>query len=293
MNGDINILNLKPKSFLIYVISHILCLLAILVIFENTIFPKLSKGKPSDIGNPNVSITSNNINNDNLPVVETSWRITRNNNGFSLSTIGENIIIYGPIPYIIQDSPDNNPIYGRYCVNGYWGYFTSTNTAGVTFTPAIYLEAFPFEHQNDFARVRTADGWSLINSNYQPVLQHCKRLNPLPNFYTYGTGIDQNNRAFIFELINNNGHFDSVSKTFSFDSSITDISVPFDDYFCIINGNGVAALTGQILIKPDQYETISFTKYTDDFINETIYFFCEKNGKIQILTLDEVKGYSQ
>lgn len=111
---------------------------------------------------------------------------------------------------MIQDSSGNDPIYGRYYINGHWGYFSSTDQWGAYFTPPIYLEVLPFEHQEEFARVRTEAG--------------------------------------------------------------------------------IADLTGYILLEPGQYEKVSFKQFPDtNCINETTYFFCEKDEKIQTITLDELK----
>ncbi len=229
---------------------------------------------------------------DISPVHKSNWVITHDNDGFILSDT-ENSDHYGPVPYMIQDSSDNDPIYGRYYINGHWGYFSSTDQWGASFTPPIYLEVLPFEHQGEFARVRTEDGWSLIDPNHHTVLQSCKQINQLPLVYTYGTGLDENNRAFIFEIVNTgkNEKYDSIAKIYTFSTSITSISAPVEDSFCIINETGIADLTGYILLKPGQYEKVSFKQFpaTADCINETTYFFCEKDGKIQTITLDELK----
>lgn len=273
-----------------YAIPRALFFWYISAAFLDLISPNHPEEKLSITTASNAFKSSDNMT-DISPVHKSNWVITHNKDGFILSdTESKNTDRYGPVPFMIQDSSGNDPIYGRYYINGHWGYFSSTDQWGASFTPPIYLEVLPFEHQEEFARVRTEAGWSLIDPGCHAVLQNCKQINQLPLVYTYGTGLDENNQAFIFEIVHTGEKYDSVSKIFTFNPSITSISAPIDDSFCIVNETGIADLTGYILLEPGQYEKVSFKQFPDtNCINETTYFFCEKDGQIQTITLDELK----
>ena len=150
-------------------------------------------------------------------------------------------------PYFKEASQMN---YNSACVSadGKNYYFIDENGNKMT---GDYEEAYPWECQGQYARVKTADGWAIINRKGKTLFDKCTMINPLPDVTTtIGTAF-RNDKGLLFciDIDKNPTEISVIAEI----PNIFDISELHYDNFAVIQGEkgyGVVSATGNIIIDP-------------------------------------------
>ena len=177
--------------------------------------------------------------------------------------------------------------YGSACVSkdGKNYYFIDKNGNRMT---GDYEDAYPWESQGQYARVKKSDGWAVINKKDVTLLDKCTVINPLPEITTIGTAL-RDNVGLVFHI-----EMDKEPEEISIIAeihNILEISELHYDNFAVIkseNGYGVVSAGGNTFIdsvyKKVDWEAFPFE---DGSYGRKLIFKCQADdGHYEIIKWD-------
>lgn len=165
-------------------------------------------------------------------------------------------------------------------------YFIDENGNKMT---GDYEEAYPWECQGQYARVKTADGWAIINRKGKTLFDKCTMINPLPDVTTtIGTAF-RNDKGLLFciDIDKNPTEISVIAEI----PNIFDISELHYDNFAVIQGEkgyGVVSATGNIIIDP-VYKKVDWEAFPfeDDRYGRKMIFKCQADdGHYEVIKWD-------
>lgn len=177
--------------------------------------------------------------------------------------------------------------YGSACVSkdGKNYYFIDKNGNRMT---GDYEDAYPWESQGQYARVKKSDGWAVINKKDVTLLDKCTVINPLPEITTIGTAL-RDNVGLVFRI-----EMDKEPEEISIIAeipNILEISELHYDNFAVIkseNGYGVVSAGGNTIIDP-VYKKVDWEAFPfeDGSYGRKLIFKCQADdGHYEIIKWD-------
>lgn len=142
-----------------------------------------------------------------------------------------------------------------------------------------YEEAYSWECQGQYARVKTTDGWAVINRKGKILLDKCTMINELPDVTTtIGTAFrDDKGLVFCIDIDKEPVEISIITEI----PDILEISELHYDDFAVIKGKkgyGVVSASGDVIIDP-VYKKIDWEAlpFEDDSYGYKMIFKCQTN----------------
>ena len=143
-----------------------------------------------------------------------------------------------------------------------------------------YIDGFPFEHQGFWARVKTENGWGIINRNDELVFDGASNINELPLIDVLGSAM-RDGKIVLFDLREGENGFMIYREIDGYNS----VSPIYYGSFAIVknaeNMYGVIDYKGDLIIT-DRYKSIEY-KIVDDgddywYGDHVVFSLYEKDG---------------
>lgn len=136
-------------------------------------------------------------------------------------------------------------------------YFVSTDTGEIM--SAKYEDAYLFESQNSYSRVKKDGKWGIVDSSFNEVIPfEYDYINEIPYVYTRVTGV-RNGIAVIIRIMC--GEESSMVEM----DKYSQIGEMYNDWFCFVaneNGTGIVDYNGTDLLQAN-YKKLSIAKWLD------------------------------
>ena len=151
-----------------------------------------------------------------------------------------------------------------------------------------YEDAYPWESQGQYARVKKSDDWAVINKKDVTLLDKCTVINPLPEITTIGTAL-RDNVGLVFR-IETDKEPEEISVIAEI-PNILEISELHYDNFAVIKGEkgyGVVSAGGNIIIDP-VYKKVDWEAFPfeDGSYGRKIIFKCQaSDGHYEVIKWD-------
>lgn len=149
-----------------------------------------------------------------------------------------------------------------------------------------YEEANPFERKGTMARVKTSEGWAIIDKNGTVLIDKCDSISILPVIASTGMAV-RNGHVLLLQYSDKSDETASVQiiKEFKVFSEISEI---FLEEFAVVkgkNGYGAIDFNGNIIM-PAAYEYLDWDSYKiqDEALKKEIIFKGKKkNGRFDVI----------
>lgn len=148
-----------------------------------------------------------------------------------------------------------------------------------------YEEAYAWESQGRYARIKKSDGWAIINKKDKILLDKCTMINSLPEVTAIGTALrDEVGLLFRMETDKEPEEISIIAKI----PDVLEISELYYNNFAVIRGEkgyGVVSAEGNIIIDP-VYQKVNWEAlpFDGDSYGYNIIFKCqESDGHYEII----------
>ena len=172
--------------------------------------------------------------------------------------------------------------------NGF--YFISEDGSYMTGT---YEEANPLERNGTVARVKTSEGWAIIDKNGTVLIDKCESIGKLPFIASTGMAV-RNGHVLLLRYSNESDETASVQVIKEFEE-FSEISGGYLEEFVVVKGkNGFGAIdfNGNIIM-PAVYESLDWDSYKiqgEVFKKEIIFKGKKKNGRFNVMDWNPEKA---
>lgn len=172
--------------------------------------------------------------------------------------------------------------------NGF--YFISEDGSYMTGT---YEEANSLERNGTVARVKTSEGWAIIDKNGTVLIDKCESIGKLPFIASTGMAV-RNGHVLLLRYSNESDETASVQVIKEFEE-FSEISGGYLEEFVVVkgkNGYGAIDFNGNIIM-PAVYESLDWDSYKiqgEVFKKEIIFKGKKKNGRFNVMDWNPEKA---
>lgn len=165
--------------------------------------------------------------------------------------------------------------------NGF--YFISEDGSYMTGT---YEEADPLERNGTVARVKTSEGWAIIDKKGTVLIDKCESIGKLPFIASTGMAV-RNGHVLLLQYSDESKETASVQVIKEFEE-FSEISEGYLEEFAVVkgkNGYGAIDFNGNVIM-PAVYESLDWDSYEiqdEVFKKEIIFKGKKKNGRFDVM----------
>lgn len=172
--------------------------------------------------------------------------------------------------------------------NGF--YFISEDGSYMTGT---YEEADPLERNGTVARVKTSDGWAIIDKNGTVLIDKCESISKLPFIASTGMAV-RNGHVLLLQYSDESEETASVQVIKELEE-FSEVSKGYLEEFAVVKGKhgyGAIDFNGNTIV-PAVYESLDWDCYEiqdEVFEKEIIFKGKKKNGRFDVMDWNPEKS---